>query len=196
MKFSQLDVIGLERGILSNRKEVEGARMWGRFLNAILYPRNPKHTFTFYTPSYLYIRSLSFCEDVESEIDDNFDAAQLAKILYIDFLEYVKRSNNIHDIYRRLLARDLSPTIIKPYYSDNSYSGVLFEEMRGFEKVSVQLPHKLALKGEFLLRDMLEIYPDHTFTLENILEIVYCDFVDDYRKGLIKNPIDKIIYYL
>ena len=43
---------------------------------------------------------------------------------------------------------------------------------------------------------MLDIYPEHQFTLENILEITYSNFIDDYRKGLIKNPIEKIMQYI
>ncbi|MEQ6377115.1 hypothetical protein RZN25_09810 [Bacillaceae bacterium S4-13-56] len=76
------------------------------------------------------------------------------------------------------------------------YNGVLFEELRGYEEIRTRIEHKDALRGEFLLRDMLGIYQDHSITLENILEIVYCDFIDDYRKGLIKRPIQKVIQYL
>lgn len=194
--FSSLDVIGQERRILANRKEYEGARMWSKIFNALLYPRNPDHTFTFYTPHYLFIRSNSFCEDISTEIGKSFNPGNLAAALYTDFLEYVKRTNDINTTYKRLQARDLSPTGIIPYQSDQTIKGIVFEEVRGFESISTRINHKSALKGEFLLRDMLEIYPDHTFTLENILEIVYCDFVDDYRKGLIKNPLAKVLQYV
>jgi hypothetical protein len=196
MRLSALDVIGQERKILANRREMESAGLWSKLINGVLQPRNPKHTFTFYTPQYLFIRSVSFCEDVAAEIEGRFDPGDLARVLYMDFLEYVKKHNDPHLLYKQLNARDLSPATIKPYSTDEVYKGVNFEEMRGFEPVQTRLDHRQALKGEFLLRDMLEIYQDHHFTLESILEIVYCNFVDDYRKGIIKKPIDKIVQYV
>ncbi|MBS4200261.1 hypothetical protein KHA93_11530 [Bacillus sp. FJAT-49732] len=196
MKFSQIDVIGQERFILFTRKQTKGLSLWTKIMNSYHNPRNPTHTFSFYVPHYLYIRSVSFCDDVAEMIDKDFTTNHLAKILYVDFLSYFKRKNDLHDIYSRLTVRDLSPAAIKPYQNEEATKGILFEEVRGFELIETHLEHRLALKGEFLLRDMMEIYQDHTFTLENILEIVYCDFVEDYRKGLIKNPINKIVQYI
>lgn len=195
MKFSQIDVIGHERLILYSRKAVEGLGLWNRLVNTYHNPRNPKHTFTFYVPHYLYIRSVSFCDDISQEIGDEFTPSDLARILYIDFLEFFKKKNDLHDIHRRLSTGDLSPVEILPYKTDEAYQGVIFEETRGFEEVRTVLDHRASLKGEFLLRDMLEVY-EHDFTLENILEIVYSGFVDDYRKGLIQRPINKIIQYV
>jgi hypothetical protein len=196
LQFSRVDVIGQERRILASRKDGKNRGVVNRIIDVILFPKNPKHTFTFHIPHYLFIRSVSFCYDVAEEIEDRFEPNDLARILYEDFFEYVKKTNNIHDIYKRLNARDLSPTTISAYQTDEAYRGVISEEMRGFEEVQTRLEHKVAIKGEFLLRDMLEIYQDHQFKLENILEIIYCDFVEDYRKGLIKNPINKIVQYL
>lgn len=196
MKFSQLDVIGQERSILKERKEAAGSGLFNRAMTAILYPKNPKRTFNFHAPHYLYMRSVAFCEDVAEDIEDKFTTNDLARVLYTDFLHYMKKSNDLHDLHKRLTTRDLSPAIVKPYQTDEAYNGVIFEEMRGFEEVVTTIAHKDALRGEYLLRDMLDIYPDHTFTLEQVLEIVYCDFVDDYRKGIIKNPIAKITNYL
>lgn len=194
MKFSQVDVIGHERRIIATRKEITG--FWGNIFNMVLDPKNPNRLFNFYIPNYLFMRSVAFCDDMSDEINAAFKPNDLAEVLYSDFLEYAKKTNDLHDLHRRLLTRDLAPAIIKPYQTDKAYNGVIFEEARGFEIISAKIPHKDALRGEYLLRDMLEIYQEHTFTLENVLTIIYCDFVDDYRKGIIKNPIAKIKNYL
>lgn len=196
MKFSQVDVIGHEHFILVARKQTKGLSLWTKLMNSYHNPRNPTHTFTFYVPHYLYIRSVSFCEDIEAEINETFTTSHLARILYIDFLSYFIKKNDMHDIYSKLVVRDRTPAPIRPFESEKSFKGIIFEEVRGYEMIKMRLEHKLALKGEFLLRDMVEIYKDHSFSLENILEIVYCDFIEDYRKGLIKNPIDKITQYI
>ncbi|MFT8320099.1 MAG: hypothetical protein ABF649_04270 [Bacillus sp. (in: firmicutes)] len=195
MIFSALDVIGKEKVIIENRKGLKEAGMWERLTNSFFSPRNPKHTFTFYVPEYLFLRSVSFCEDVSDEIDGKFETNKLAKILYEDFLQHFRKKNDLHEIYKKLTIRDLSPSIIKPYQTEVAYEGGLFEELRGFQEVRVTLSHQQALKGEFIL-SALDIYPEHSFTLENILEITYSNFIDDYRKSLIKNPIEKIVQYV
>lgn len=194
MRFSQLDIMGQEQLIVKERKELKNENIFQKALYLLLNRRYPKHTFIFYVPEYLYLRAISFCQDIEREINDSCTIGELAGILYFDFLEYVRKTNDIDTIYKRLAARDLAP--IKVFQTDDVYNGVVFEEIRGYEMVETRIEHKDALKGEFLLRDMLEIYTDHTFQLENILEIVFCDFIDDYRRGLIKNPLAKILHYL
>lgn len=194
MKFSQLDVIGKERTIRKEQKEIQNEKFLFRMVYRIFNRRNPKHTFIFYVQEYLYLRSCSFCSDLEREIDRKFTIGELASILYFDFLEYVRKTNDINTVYKRLAARDLAP--VRIFQTEDVYDGVIYEEIRGYEMIETRVDHQDALKGEFLLRDMLEIYTDHSFTLENILEIVFCDFIDDYRRGLIKNPLSKILHYI
>jgi hypothetical protein len=196
MKFSNLDIINQEKRIIRERREIKNEKFFPKIIYLILNRRYPKHRFRFYVPQYLYLRACSLCRDIEREIDDTFKIGELAEILYIDFLELVTKSNDIHMIYKRLAARDLAPVEIKPYQTEEAYDGAIFEEVRGYEEIETRIDHKEALKGEFLLRDMVEIYTDHTFTLENIFEIVFCDYINDYRRGLIKNPLPKILHYL
>lgn len=195
MIFSNLDVIGREQDLISNRKEFESRGMFHRIINDYRNPRNPKYTFSFYIPEYISLRSSAFCEDIEEELDKPFTTSNLANVLFIDFLKYIKRSNSIYDIYTRLNVRDITPTEITPYNTEEVYGGVVFEEVRGFELISAVIEHKNALRGELFLRDMLETYPQHEFALEDVLQIIFYDFVNDYRRFLIKNPIEKITQY-
>jgi hypothetical protein len=196
MKFSQVNVIERERTIVLCREDAKEEGFFSYLYTRFLFPKNPTHTFTFHVPTYLHERSETFCVEVEEKTGKKFTTSDLARALYLDFIEYVKNNNDLHQIYKKLQARSLSPATIRPYQTEEVYSGVLSEEVRGFHKVETKLKHRVALRGEQLLCDMLEIYKNHTFTLENILEIVFCDFIDDYRKGLIKNPIDKIAQYI
>ncbi|MEQ6377114.1 hypothetical protein RZN25_09805 [Bacillaceae bacterium S4-13-56] len=108
-----------EEWILANRRESESMKLVGRLFYRMLYPRNPMHTFSFYVPKYLYLRGVSFAEDIAYETEKDFDIGNLTSLLYKDFLEYVKRTNNIHSVFTRLKAGDLSPTSIKPYQSED-----------------------------------------------------------------------------
>jgi hypothetical protein len=196
MKFSKADVIGRERKITFIHEGDKEKNLFSYLFDWFLFPKNPVHTFTFQVPSYLHERSVTFCYDISEEIGEDFTPSRLANALFLDFLEFVKKSNDMHEIYNRLNARSLSPTTIQPYETEAAYPGVVFEEIRGYKKVQTTIKHIFALKGEQHLYDMLAVYPNHTFTLEHVLEFIFCDFIDDYRKKEIKNPIKKILQYL
>lgn len=189
MRFSAHDVIDREKKIVE--KEKQNKNLLGIMKNVLL-KRNPNYHFTFHVPSYLYIRANQFCRNINRRIDGTFIISDLVRVLYEDFLEYAIETNNIDAIFKKLQVRDLSPAVI----STGENSDYIFEEVRGYEQVIVELDHESSLQGEFILRDMIEIYKDHNYTLENILEIIFVDFIDDFRKGLIKNPMDKIINLL
>lgn len=192
MKFSNVDVIGKQL-IMNHNKKHEKKGFWTKLIKS----KEPEYTFSFYTPKDIYNRSLSLCHDVEMELaeGEEFTISDLARALYTDFINFVRDSNDFHDTYKRLKTRDFSPTIISPYSTEEVYDGVIFEEVRGFEIVETKICHRDALRGEYHLKDMLLSYPEHGYILEHVLEIVFYNFVDNYRKCLIKNPIDKILHY-
>ncbi|GKU82706.1 hypothetical protein [Niallia sp. NCCP-28] len=109
MIFSALDIIRKEKGILENRKGLDGAGYWERITNSFFCPCNLKHTVTFYVLEYLFLRSISFCEDISEELEEKFEKENLAKIVYEDFLEHFKKKNDLHEVYKKLTIRDLSP---------------------------------------------------------------------------------------
>lgn len=53
-----------------------------------------------------------------------------------------------------------------------------------------------ALRGEHLCFDLEEVDTNHHFTLESLLSIVFTDFVEQYRKGNVKNATKKILKYV
>lgn len=197
MQFSQVDVISRENEIRRNRKEYETKKWYQRALNNLWEPRNPRHKFSFAIKNHLYLSASIFCEDVAQELERGaFSVPDLVEALYKDFLTFYRRTNDIHGTYKRLKARDLTPATVTPYRNEEPGDGNIFEEeARGLELLEVRLDHKDALRGELILRAMTEVY-EHTYTLENVLEIVACDFIDDYRRGYITNPIDKVLHYL
>lgn len=196
MRFSQLDLIKKERDLLEARKDIVSEGIVGRLLNSIIDKRRKKYTFSFYVPNDFYIRAISFCEAVEWDIREKFTISNLANVLYIDFLEYYHNNFNLHEMHKLLMTRDIRPVMIRPYSTESTSPGVIFEEERGFEIVTTKIEHKLALRGELLLQDMAGVYKDDLFTLEHVLEIVFCNFIDSYRKGILKNPIGKVVQYI
>ncbi|MEK4132031.1 hypothetical protein NYE67_20665 [Solibacillus sp. FSL W8-0474] len=194
MIYSQMDVMGIERYLINKRNEKRG--FFKRNTNSIVTQRNPYYTFKFYVPKDIFIRAVSFCDRVSDQIEEEFGPEDLARVLYDDFLEFLDREYDYRMIYRQLEGRYLSPAANYHYTDDEVRNGVYFSEIRGFELIKTTLQHKTALRGELLLEDMNEEYPDHTFTLEGILEMVFCDFIEKCKHSLIDRPIDKIIQYV
>lgn len=190
MMYSQLDLISRELEKNESLKDFNRGKKF--FFNAAYFILNRRHIFTYYVPQKLYSRTEIICRKIEDEINKPFTIEKLSEILYIDFLKYADISD-IHTIYHLLNSRELAPKNV--YQTDEVYDGVITEEIRGYEAIKVSIKHNDALEGEYLLEDLSETY-DHNLTLENILEVVFCKFVDDYRKKLIKNPLEKVLYYL
>jgi hypothetical protein len=189
VQFSQVNVIEKEQQLIVSK--TKNRKVFERFVDFVLY-RNPTYTFYFGVPTYTFMRAKAFCEDVEGRIESEFTISDLAALLFKDFLAFLKSTNNMEAIMKRLQSRNLSPVILKR----NEHLELIFEEYRGFELITAKLSHKEALRGEFVLRDMLDLYKDHSFTLENVLEIIFMDFIDDYRRGFIKDPFSRIERYL
>ncbi len=188
--YSQLDLISKELEKNESLKELNRGKKF--FFNAAYFLLNRRHIFTFYVPQKLYSRAEILCHKIEEKIDKPFTLERLSEILYTDFLKYAE-NNDVHTIYHLLNSRDLAPKNV--YQSEEVYDGVIAEEIRGYDAIKVSIKHNDALEGEYLLEDLAETY-DHSLKLENILEVVFCKFVDDYRKKLIKNPLEKVLHYL
>lgn len=60
-------------------------------------------------------------------------------------------------------------------------------------QIEFRIKRSLALRLEVLLADIAELYPDSKFSIENVLEIIYCDFIEAYKNGNLKNVVEKII---
>ena len=60
----------------------------------------------------------------------------------------------------------------------------------------LRMRKKFVLRGEILLADMEEVWPDHGFTMERIFELLYIDFIDQYRKGKSASVVERVLKLL
>jgi hypothetical protein len=196
MKFSQVDAIGYELKLNDIKKAEEKENVFVKVYTSFLFPKNPLRFISLFVPSYTWVRSVSFCNDVEKRIEAIFNPSHLAKILYMDFLEYVKNTNSIQTAHNRLELRSNLITSTKSRKPFVQRQGIVFEGKEALEEISTHIKHIDLLRGECLLKDMKEFYPDHVFEIENLLAVLYFDFVEDMRKGIIEDPIKKIAQYV
>jgi hypothetical protein len=141
--------------------------------------------------SLILIRSRNLCFDITKEVGEEFNKGHLAWAVYEDFLSFVRKNNNLPEVYNWLIVRDTSSACIEDYtgkFNEN-------EENEDTCLVKVTLDRESALRGENMLLDLEEFYPDRHFTLELILEIIFSDFINEYVKGSVENLAYKLVSY-
>lgn len=158
---------------------------------------NPvKLPYSFFIPVSEYLRGELFCEDV-SEAMGNYEFTQrdLISILVVDFLYQVKDRNNPYDLYHELKQRN--DYFVKIYsYSEDKHKPLTFAKPNKTTKtkeIKCTLKRKVALRLEVMLSDITDVEPENEFVVEDILRLLYSDFIQQYKKGNLGNVIPSII---
>ncbi|MED4068603.1 hypothetical protein [Priestia megaterium] len=158
------------------------------FFGKLLYEfdKSSTKTMTLLVPMEVFVRAQVFCEDVEELSGMQFSQADLIDILYMDFLTHVKSKPDHQTIFNSII--QLERTSGKDLGIVRSKQGSIYEVIheyrdKNMEELKVKFRRKLILRGEILLADLESVFPDHGFMLENVLELLYCDFINNWRKG-------------
>jgi hypothetical protein len=190
--FSQLDLIGKELYKLtqkqSNRSIVDSAIDW------ILNYDSKYVSLEISIKTIVLVRSQAFCYDLNElaeEENEKFTPGDLLSILYLDFLNFVRRSKSLPTVHSWLLAKDISGLKVV----DEKGNIKVLDDNADSTKIKFKLDRQAALRGEHLLLDLQELFPDHHFTLELILEILFTDFIKEYPKGNINSILQKILSF-
>lgn len=162
-------------------------RFFNRFLSVNLYK------YSFRIPSSTYLRAEMLCEDISEEAELAFELSDLIGILTEDFLRSIRRNPNPEYVYKGLVTRDRRKPIV--IHSDAEISNVRDYRCQTVQ-LHVQLRRRQALKLEIFLADLFEVYNQAPFYVEDVLEILLCDFIYCYKNGLINNAFDEIMKYI
>ncbi|MDP4087549.1 MAG: hypothetical protein Q8934_23585 [Bacillota bacterium] len=167
-----------------------------------------KVDYTISVPATVFLRILAFCDDVSELSELIFTPADLLDLLYDDFLMFTRRTDDVEVIHTQLMMKwngtvKRFPTKVK---STNEKEGksrfssyIMVEEQEEKREngktinLQVSFVRKKALRGEIVFSDMSEQFPDHPFTLEKLLEILLCDFIEEYKKGNHKEVLTRIV---
>lgn len=181
IKYSQYDLLGEEEELLEDR---------GFFLRLITSVRSNRLKFEVRVPNDLFIRAEVLCDDIIQlrESDKQYTQSELIEHLFTDFLEMVrKHDSNVGAIYNRLRVRKQELPTVK----DNP----LFPS-KSFTTVTTKIHRDDVLRAEVLLKDLSYFEPRHKLDVEEVIEIVYLDFLLEYTKGRRKDVIKEILEYL
>ncbi|MCT8138669.1 hypothetical protein H1D32_13495 [Anaerobacillus sp. CMMVII] len=154
-----------------------------------------------------YFRMKVLCEDISELSGALFTQQKMIELLWNDFINQVKKVPNFEMVYSLLLEREtkMIVTTKEVLLEERKNSFAFFEtekvipvrKLKKNEIISATFQYRMnrkqALRGEVMLADIAEIHPDHHFTLERVLEIIYCDFIEKYKQGESEKVVEQIV---
>ncbi|WNF36382.1 hypothetical protein RJD24_18465 [Bacillaceae bacterium IKA-2] len=153
----------------------------------------------FNVPRSTYFRMKVLCEDIHELSGQMFTQQKMIEILWRDFIEVVKMTPNPETIYNLLIERSGTKKVVKEEILQEVNTFSFFEKtyevkpQTNSNVIHYRMNRKQALRGEVMLADMAEVKPRHELTLEKVLEIIYCDFIEKYKQGESEQVVEQII---
>jgi hypothetical protein len=182
VKYSRYNLINKE---LSSSNELG---FIDRLLSYLTYER--KYKFQVSVPNDLYFRAEILCDDIlQKRIEDKeYTQGELAEHVFLDFIDEVRNhDSNVGAIYNKVNVRKQQ----LPLVNDNPLL-----PSKSTTTIDVKIYRDDLLRAEVLLRDLSHFVPKHGLDVEELIEIVYLDFLLEYEKGRRKNVIKEILEYL
>lgn len=132
------------------------------------------------------------CEDINILGNGyQFTQTDLLEILFEDFLKNIRLMPNHHSIYKHLKMMDCRPPSI--YHYGKEY---LYEVTEEFELRTFFVKKRSALRVEIFLSELADLYPETPYSVEDVIEIMYCDFVKGYTSGELQDVVERIMKHL
>ncbi|MCK1995477.1 hypothetical protein MPH61_23425 [Peribacillus muralis] len=164
--------------------------------NKVLYRITRKNSarieYTLSVPVSDFLRGQLFCDDISEAMEETITQNHLISILIDDFLFDAKRCSNPYDLYNELVNKDLQSIQVNTF-DDKPITKHINKKAKRNKKLVCAITRKEALRLEVILSDIAELNPTRFFTVEDVLKIIYCDFILKYKTGTLKNVLQKII---
>ncbi|MFE3977170.1 hypothetical protein ACFX4L_24920, partial [Peribacillus sp. YIM B13482] len=150
------------------------------------------------TCPYFYCPTKCNLSNIQDITETPFDQRDLLTLLYEDFLYEAKINPDLKKIFKVLtrLEHESGKTAVLEKKTDSIFKLIHKEQHEELKALPISMRRKYALRGEIILADMEESYPNHGYTIERVLELLYMDFIDAFRKGDTTEAIQKIIKLL
>jgi len=187
-KYSQIDLLAEELSLIGEKD----------LLSKIIYKMTKTSSviLTIEVPLSFYLRAEVFCEDITELSKIKFNQKDLMNLLFNDFMLFAKKKPEPLTIFRLLTSLERESegiSNLEKQQGGNVFKLIHQQREQKMQLLQLRFRRKAALRGEILLADMEEVQPEHGYTLEKVLTLLYCDFVDKLRKGNISAAIDSII---
>lgn len=190
MSYSQLDLLEEERFLTS------GEATWKyRILYKLLYTK--KVHLEIRVPLTYFKRAEVFCDDLMRITDEEYELfpETLIDILVQDFIQELARNSTGPRAPYEYLMDKHSKTLTVAHYKDSRMEEFeLYErEYESLRVLKVQIGRKEALRLEWFLNDLELEVVNHGFTVERIMEILFCYLIEIVKRGEAEKAVKKII---
>ncbi len=149
-------------------------------------------TYRITVPASDYLRGELFCDDVSEVINKPFTQKNLLSILIDDFLTREKQRRNSYDLFRELSSGIQQPIEIYHYRGEHETLHRKKDSQRNKE-IDCTIKRKEALRLEVILSDLADLHPEITFTVNDVLQILYRNFIQQYKNGTLRNVVETIV---
>jgi hypothetical protein len=149
-----------------------------------------KYTIT--VPVSEFLRGELFCEDVSEVIARSFTQTHLISILLDDFLYQAKHRKNPYDLYRELQSGIQHPIEIFHYTGEHEIQHINKQAQRNKE-IDCTIKRKKALRLEVILSDLANLEPEITFSVNDVIQFLYRNFIQKYQNGTLANELENIV---
>uniref|UniRef100_A0A1S2MFX2 Uncharacterized protein n=2 Tax=Anaerobacillus isosaccharinicus TaxID=1532552 RepID=A0A1S2MFX2_9BACI len=155
-------------------------------------------------PKSTYFRMKILCEDISELSGSIFPQQKMLDLLWYDFINQIKRVPNFNLIYDMLLERETKTMVTtREVIQERKNTFTFFENEQLVVQKAIKtnesmnftyrINRKQALRGEVFVADMSQVQPNHHITLERVLEIIYCDFIEKYKQGDAEKIVGEIV---
>jgi hypothetical protein len=150
-----------------------------------------KYTIT--VPVSEFLRGELFCEDISEVIDKSFTQTNLISILFDDFLYQAKHRKNLYDLYRELHSGTQQQPIEIFHYRGGHEKLHINQEAQRKKDIDCTIKRKKALRLEVILSDLANLEPEITFSVNDVLQFIYSNFIQKYKNGTLTNELENIV---
>lgn len=182
IQYSQYDLINQELELLGEKG----------FINRILtfLAKERRLKFEISIPNDLFARAETLCDDILQMRNEDraYNQSELVEHVFLDFLDEVRNhDSNVGALYTKLNVRKQQLPLVdnKPLFPSKSST-----------TIQIRIDRDDTLRAEWLLKDLSYFAPNHKIDVEELLEIVYLDFLLEYSQGRRKDVIKEILEFI
>jgi hypothetical protein len=164
------------------------------------YIFNNRKYLTLVVGYYDYLRGKVFIEDIYDMYEDvpyGFDLAVLIHLLYKDFMTQIKKgaenkqvagfllSGKAEYLGKKKVERRVMKALTEHVFTFESIEEDIIEEKHKKEKeahLTIRMKESEILRGEIFLHDLSPFLKDEHMTIEDLLTILYLDFIKQIKE--------------
>ncbi|KKI89534.1 hypothetical protein WQ54_24535 [Bacillus sp. SA1-12] len=156
------------------------------------FSSNTDLTYTISVPASEFLRGELFCEDISEAINKPFTQTNLISILLDDFLYQANNRKNFYGLFRELHSRIPHPIKVYHYRGEQEVLHI-HRKIQGEKRIDCTIKRKKALRLEVILSDLATIEPDITFSVKDLIQVLYSCFIEKYKNGTLTKELENIV---